>query len=86
MSGIETPQGLELVMRRVELQHLLVMLVEHGLPQPTAAKYFTDLADFSRSMSVPAHLRAHTDDLATHYEDMASAMLGGDLLSRDPKG
>lgn len=82
---MNTPEGLERAMQKVELHRLLVLLVNEGvLGQQPAAGYFAELAEFTRTLDLPPALRPYADQKATHYEDVANLMLGGGLLPRDP--
>lgn len=82
---VETPEGFERMMGKAQFQHLLVLLVNHGVPAEAAAQLCLDLAKMARTLEVPPHLQPYADTTARHYEDMASTMFGGSLLPRDPK-
>lgn len=84
---VTTPAGIDAIMRGVEIQHLLSMLIAHGVPDKTAASYAVGLAEFVRGIKISddPNLARYVDIRAQQYEDIASSLLGGRLLPRDPK-
>jgi len=84
MDLIRTREGFDAALRRAEFQHLLALMVEHGLPVEAAAKTCVDLAELAHSVEVAPQLQPYVDVVARQYEDIANSMLGGSLLPRDP--
>jgi hypothetical protein len=84
MPSISSREAFDAVISRAAFQRLLVLLVRHGLPQTDAAQLCTEMADLSRAIKLSPELRAYGDLAAVQYEDMASMMMGGQLLPRDP--
>lgn len=80
---MKTVEVLERTMQRVEIQHLVALLVIQGaIPKDAAINYFVGLAEFTRSLEVADQLRAYADQKAVHYEDMANLLTGQGLLPR----
>lgn len=73
----------ESMMHKIEIQHLLVLLIDAGaLSQKAAANYLLGLAEMCHAPEFD-HYRRYADVKAKHYEDLASALLGGSFLPRD---
>lgn len=83
---IETIEGVERTMQKVEISRLMALLVNEGaVKQSAAIEFFAGLAETVRSAEVAPGLRRYADQKALHYDDMANVMRGGSLLPRDPK-
>lgn len=86
MAAAQSIAGIDAILRGAELQHLLVIMIQHGLPKETAAKYAVDLSEFARGIEIGPNssLSHYIDARARQYEDIASSLLGGQFLPRDP--
>lgn len=85
MAAFQSIEVFEWTYQRVALQHMLVLLAEHGVPKERLINYCLTIAEMARTADTTPEVRAHADKVALQYEDMANTLLGGGLLSRDPK-
>lgn len=81
--SFQSIEAFEWTYQRVAMQHMLVLLAEHGVPKERLAKYCLDIAEMMRTVEASPAVRVYADKVARQYEDMANSMFGGGLLPRD---